>query len=111
MNLFCENVTLVHCSVVHGLQLRFTIFLYVKECVIISNFGSSVMWLVKRDKAYKTQAHCLTYMLTGLHEYSTLNDDPFTRWTPSSKNEVLCGRIVVYLSQKQLGYLTKYIIR
>ena len=43
-------------------------FFYLKECVVISKFESSVVRLDKRDKAYKAQAHCLTYMLTSLHE-------------------------------------------
>ena len=47
MDLFRENVTLVHCSVV--------------VCDYVLPFD-------KRDKAYKAQAHCLTYVLTGLHE-------------------------------------------
>ena len=68
------------------------------------------MWLDKRDKIYKAQAQCLTYPLTGLHEMYTLNGNPFTWWSLSSENEMLYGRIVVYLSQEQLGYSTKYMI-
>ena len=68
------------------------------------------MWLDNRDKAYKAQAHCLTYALTGLHEMLHLDSDPFTRWSLSDENEVFYGRIVVCLSQEQLGYSTKYII-
>ena len=58
VNLFCECQT---CPLFGGgLQLRFAIFLYLKECVVILKSGSSVMRLDKRDKAYKAQAHCLT---------------------------------------------------
>ena len=39
------------------------------SCILRSvKFGSSVVRLDKRDKAYKAQAHCLTYALTGLRE-------------------------------------------
>ena len=70
------------------------------------------MQLDKRDKIYKAQAHCLTYPLTGLHEMYILKGDPFTWWSLSGENEMLYGRIVVYLSQEQLGlgYSTKYMI-
>ena len=41
VDLFCENVTLVHCSmVVYNYVLPF--FLGLKECVVISKFGSTV---------------------------------------------------------------------
>ena len=65
VDLFCENVTLVLCSAVVCNYVS-PFFLYLKECVIISIH--SVMQLDKRDKAYKAQAHCLTYTLTGQHE-------------------------------------------
>ena len=67
VDLFYENLPPVHCSVavcIHVLQF----FLYLKECAIISKFGSSVVQPGKRDKAYKEQGHCLTYTLTGLHK-------------------------------------------
>ena len=41
MDLFCENDTLVHCAVVvcnHVLSF----FLYLKECVVFLEFGSTV---------------------------------------------------------------------
>ena len=65
MDLFCENVTLVHCSVVVCNYVS-PFFLHLKECVIILKFGiHSVVRLDKRDKA---QAHCLTYALSGPHK-------------------------------------------
>ena len=51
-----------------GLQLRFAIFLYLKVCRNFEIWIHSIVRLDKRDKAYKAQAHCLTYTLTGLHE-------------------------------------------
>ena len=68
VDLFYENLTTVHCSVAVYIHVS-PFFLYLKECVIISKFGSTVLCgLGKRDKAYKEQSHCLTYTLTGLHE-------------------------------------------
>ena len=67
------------------------------------------MQLGKRDKAYKVQAHCLACMFTGLHEMYHFMV-PFTRLSLSSENELLYGRIVVCISQEQLGYFTKLII-
>ena len=52
MNLFCENVTVAHCLVVVCNYVS-PLFLYLKECIVISKFGSSVVQLRKRDKAYK----------------------------------------------------------
>ena len=67
VDLFYENLAPVHCSVVVCVHVS-PFFLYLKECVIISKFRSSVVWPGKRDMAYKEQSHCLTYTLTGLHE-------------------------------------------
>ena len=68
MELFCENVILVHCSGV-VCQLGFAIFLVSERvCHNFKIWIHSVMQLDKRDKAYEAQAHCLTYTLTGLHE-------------------------------------------
>ena len=68
MDLFCENVTLVHCSLVVSNYVS-SFVLYLKESVVIFKiWNHSVVQLDKRDKAYKAQAHCLTYMFTGLHE-------------------------------------------
>ena len=41
---------------------------------------------------------------------TTLDGYPFTWWSLSSKNKVLHGRIVVHLSQEQLGYSTQLLI-
>ena len=67
VDLFCENVTLVNCSVVVCNYVS-PFFLYLKKCHNFEIWIHSVMQLDKRDKAYKAQAHCLTYVLTGLHE-------------------------------------------
>ena len=49
---------LVHCSVVVCNYVSL-FFLYLKECVIILNFWiHSVVWLDKKEKAYKAQTHC-----------------------------------------------------
>ena len=71
----------------------------------------TVVQLDKRGKAYKAQAHCLTYALTGLHKMFHPRRWPFTLWSHSHEIEALHGRTVVCLLQEQLGYLTKYIIR
>ena len=112
VDLFCEHVTLVHCSVVVCNYVS-PFFLYLKRvCHNFEIWIHSVVRLDKRDKAYKAQAHCLTYALSGLHEmfHPSVDGDPFTRWSHSREIEALHGRIVVCLSQEQLGYLTKYII-
>ena len=52
-----------------GLQLRFVIFLVSERvCCNFKIWILSVLRLDKRDKAYKAQAHCLTYTLIELHE-------------------------------------------
>ena len=110
VDLFCENVTLVHCSVVVCNYVS-PFFLYLKECVIISKFGSTVSCGLTRETRltrHKPIAWC-TRLLYCM-KCSTLDGDPFTRWSHSSEIEALHGRIVVCLSQEQLGYLTKYII-
>ena len=43
-------------------------------------------------------------------KFSTLNGNSFTQWSLSGENEVLYGRIAVWLSHEQLGNSTKYII-
>ena len=68
VDLFRENVTLVHCSVV-VCDYVLPFFLYLKERIVILEIWiHSVVWLDERDKTYKAQAHCLTYVLTGMHE-------------------------------------------
>ena len=47
-DLLCENVTLVHCSmVVCNYVAPFS--LYLKECVVISKFGSTVLCSLTRE--------------------------------------------------------------
>ena len=85
-------------------------FLYLKECVIILKFWSTVSCgltgetRLTRHKPIAWPTHLLDCM-----KCSTLNGDPFTRWSHSSENEAFYGRIVVCLSQEQLGYLTQSI--
>ena len=110
VDLFRENVTLIHCSVVVCNYVS-PFFLYLKECVVISKFGSTVSCgltretRLRRHKPIAWHTHLLDCM-----KCSTLNGDPFTQLSFSDENKVLYGRIVVCLSQKQWGYLTKYII-
>ena len=91
-----------------GLQLRFAIFLYVNECGIILKFGATVSCALTRETRHKPIAW-RTHLLDCM-KCSTLDGDPFTRWSHSREIKALYGRIIVYLSQEQLGYLTKYII-
>ena len=58
MDLFCENVTLVNCSVVVCNYVS-PFFLYLKKFHNFEIWIHSVMRLDKRDKAYKEQANCL----------------------------------------------------
>ena len=52
-----------------GLQLQFAIFLVSwRACCNFKIWIHGVMWLDKRDMAYKVQAYCLMYALTRLHE-------------------------------------------
>ena len=93
----CENVT-VHCSVV-VCNYVLPYFLCLKECVeIYKVWIHSVVRLDKRDKAYKAQAHCLTYMFTGLHEVYYPQWLPFHLMGPLTEKKVLFGRTVVCLS-------------
>ena len=48
MDLFCENVTLVHCLVVVCDYVS-PFFLYLKERIVISKFGSTVSYDLTRD--------------------------------------------------------------
>ena len=86
-----------------GLQLSFAIFLHLKECVVIfiSKFGSTVSCGLTRETRltmHKPTAWC-THLLDCM-KCITLDGDPFSRWSLSTENEVLYGRIVVYLSQE-----------
>ena len=110
VDLFCENVALVHCSVVVCNYLS-PFFLCLKECVVILKFGSTVSCRLTREtKLTRHKPIAWRTLLLDCMKCSTLNGDPFTWWSLSNEHEVLYGRIVVCLSQEQLGYLTKYII-
>ena len=110
VDLFCKNVTLVHCSMVVCNYFS-PFFLYLKECVVILKFGSTVSCDSTREiKLTRHKPIAWHTCLLDCMKRSTLDGDPFTRWSHNSENEVLYGRIVVCLSQEQLGYLTKYII-
>ena len=94
-----------------GMHLRFTIFLYLKECVVILKFGSTVSYgLTRETRLRKCKAIAYHTHLLDCMKCSTFDSDPFTRWSFSGENEVLYGRIVVCLSQERRGYSTKCII-
>ena len=78
VDLFCENVTLAHCSVlVCNYVLQF--FLYPKECVIISKFGSTVSCgLIRETKLTKYKPIAWRMHLLNCKKCSTLDGDPFT---------------------------------
>ena len=108
VDFFCKNVTLVHCSVVVCNYVS-PFFLYLKECVIASKFGSTLSCGSigeTRLTRHKPIAWCTR--LVDCMKCSTLDGDPFTRWPPYPWIEALHGRIVVCLSQEQQGYLTEY---
>ena len=67
VDLFCENVTPVHCLVAVYIRVL-PFFLYLKECVVISEFGlqSCADWQGRQDLQSKTQ--CLMCTLIELHE-------------------------------------------
>ena len=65
--IYFEKIALVHRSVVVYNHTS-PFFLCLKECVIISEFGSTVSCGLIRDKAYKAQSYFLTYTFTGQHE-------------------------------------------
>ena len=48
MDLFCENVILVHCSLVVSNYVS-SFVLYLKECVVISKFGITVLCSLTRE--------------------------------------------------------------
>ena len=97
-----------------GLQLSFAIFLVsYRVCRNFKIWIHSVVRLDKREKACEVATSpfiAWRMRLLDCMKCSTLNSDSFTRWSLSNENEVLYGRIVVCLSQEQLGYSTKYII-
>ena len=96
MDIFCENVTLVHCSVVVCNYV-----LCLKECVIILEFGSTVSCGLTRETRltkHKPTAQCTS--LLACMKCNTFDGDPFTRWSCSSENKVLNRKIVVGLSQE-----------
>ena len=110
VDLFCEKVTLVHCSVVVCNYIS-PFFLHLKKCVIISKFGSTVSCgLTRETRLTKLNPIAWRTRLLDCMKCSTLDGNPFTRWSHSSEIEAIYGRIVACLSQKKLGYLTKYII-
>ena len=67
VDLFCENFTLVHCSVVICNSVS-PFFISQRACSNFEIWIHGVVRLDKRDKVYKAQAHCLMYALNGLHE-------------------------------------------
>ena len=96
-----------------SLRLCFTTFLVsYRVCRHFKIWIHSVVWLRKRDKSYKAQAHCLTYMFTGLHEMYYPWRLPFDLmipywWQRSAVWENSC----LYITRaEQLGYLTVLII-
>ena len=98
VDLFCENVPLVLCSVV-VCNYVLPFFLHLKECIVISKFGSTMSCDLTRETSltrHKPIAWCtrlLYYM-----KCSILDFVPFTRWSHSSEFEALYGGIVVCLS-------------
>ena len=110
VDLFCENVPPVHCSLV-VCNCVSPFFFHLKECVVISKFGSTVpCGLTRETRLTRHKPIAWRTRLLDCTKCSTLEGDPFTRWSHGSEIEALCGRIVVCLSQEQLDYLTKYII-
>ena len=110
VDLFCENLTLVHCSVV-ACNYVSSFSLYLTKCVIISKLGSIMSCGLTRETRltrHKPTPWC-TRLLYCMKRF-TFDGDPFTRWSHNGENEVHYERMVVFLSQEQLGYLTKYII-
>ena len=110
VDLFCKNVTLVYCLVV-VCNYILPFFLCLKEYVVILKFGSTMSCGFTRETRlsnYKPIAWRTS--LLDCMKYFTLNSDPFSWWPLSGENEVLHGRIVICLSQQQLGYSIKYMI-
>ena len=81
MDLFREYITLAHYSVVVCNYIS-PFFLYLKECRNFEIWIHSVVRLGKRNKAYKAQAHCLMYALTGVHEMFHPGQWPFHPMVP-----------------------------
>ena len=110
VDLFCENITLVHFLVVVCNYVS-PFFLYLKECVIISKFESTVSCgLTRETRLTRHKLIAWHTCLLDCMKCSALEGDPSTLWSYSREIEALHGRIVVCLSQEQPGYLTKYII-
>ena len=101
VDIFCENVTLFHCSVVvYNYILPF--FLCLKECVIFWNLDRSTM-SCGLTRAIRLTKHKPTAQCTSLlvcMKCNTFDGDPFTRWSRSSENKVLNRRIVICQSQE-----------
>ena len=71
MDLFHENVILVHCLVAVCIQY----FLYHKECTIISEFSFTVLCGLAREKRL-TKHKAICTCLLDCTKYSRLNSSP-----------------------------------
>ena len=110
VDLFYENVSLVHYLVVVCNNVL-PLVLYLKECVIISKFGPTVLCGLTRETRL-TRHKPIPWCMGSLNcmNCSTLNSDPFIQWFLGGENEMLYDRIIVCLSQEQLVESTMYII-
>ena len=96
VDLFCENVTLVHCSVVVCNYVS-PFYFGLKECVVISKFGSTVSCGLTRETrlAKYKPIFWRTHLLDSvdcMNVPTSMVTGPFTRWSLSGENEVLHGR-------------------
>ena len=111
LDLFCENITLIHCSVVVCNYFS-PFFLYFKECVIISKFGSTVLCSLTRET--RITRHKPIAWHTKLLDCMNVPPLTMTLSTISPiavKMKFSMGEyVVVRLSKEQLDYSTKYII-
>ena len=80
VDLFSENVALVHYLVVVCIYVS-SFFLYLKECVVILEFGSTVLYRLAR-KTRRIKQKVIAYC-TDLLDYTkcaTLNSGFYTQW-------------------------------
>ena len=69
-------------------------------------FGSTVSCSLTREtRLTKHKPTAQHTRLLDCMKCATLNGDSFTHWSLSTVTKVLCGRVVVCLSQEHLGYL------
>ena len=71
----------------------------------------SIVWLDKRDKAYKSQAHCLMYTFTGLYEMYYPPWLPFRKPNSPLAVKTKCCMEEYLFAYHKSSWVTQYSLR